>query len=259
VRGDDIVALDALTVQVPEGQVVAVIGSNGAGKSTMLAAIAGAMLIDDGQIWVGGQDVTEMASWQRSRLVARVKQDPASNVFSSLTIEQNFALAVGHLSSHARWRPALTPWVRSMAVSALEPLGMGLEGRLHTPVELLSGGQRQAVAVAMAAARRPAVMLLDEHVAALDPNSASLVMAETTRLVRAEGITTLMVTHDMTKAIANSDRILMMHRGRIVFDAQGDEKSALTVSDLIARFQAIAGEMLPDRMLLSASEATRAT
>jgi putative ABC transport system ATP-binding protein len=244
-----IVAVDHLDLAIPSGQIAAVVGSNGAGKSTLLSLIAGSLLPDDGQIVVAGEDLTLVPSWRRARSLRRVRQSPEANVLATLTIEENFALALTG-GRRFRLRPALSARLRHEAREVLAPFGLGLEDRLHVMSEQLSGGQRQAVAVAMASVGRPSLLLLDEHVAALDPASANLVMAETERLVREHRITTLMVTHDMKRALAHSDRVLMMHRGRIVLDLQGEEKSLTSVADLVQMFEHRAGDVLPDRSLL---------
>lgn len=244
-----ITAVDAVDLAVGEGQMVGIVGSNGAGKSTLLSIIAGSTLPDSGQILISGDDVTVTPSWMRASLVRRVRQNPFDNVLATLTIEENFALAVR--GTHGfRLRRALRTHVREQAAEALRPFGMGLENRLKTLSEQLSGGQRQALAVAMAAATRPAVLLLDEHVAALDPNSAQAVMEETERIIRSHRITTLMVTHDMSRALVHSDRLLMMHRGRVVSDLTGAAKQQLTPSDLVTLFEARSGASVPDRSLL---------
>jgi putative ABC transport system ATP-binding protein len=253
-RAEPVVALDHITLDVEPGCVVAIVGSNGAGKSTLLSVIAGNVLADEGQVVVGGQDLTSRPSWRRARQVARVRQDPTQNVFGALSIEENFALRNAGSRGRFGLRLATTRDLRRRAQVALEPFGMGLENRMHTLASTLSGGQRQAVAVAMATFAQPGVLLLDEHVAALDPKSARLVTEQTTHAVRSAGITTLIVTHDMASALANSDRLLMFHRGRMVFDLQGAEKERLDVQGLIDRFEDLAGESLSDRSLLAAAQ-----
>jgi putative ABC transport system ATP-binding protein len=245
-----ITAVDSLDLVVGQGQMVGIVGSNGAGKSTLLSIIAGSTLPDAGRILISGDDVTLTPSWMRASLVRRVRQNPFDNVLATLTIEENFALALRGVRSF-RLRPALRTSIREQAVESLRPFGMGLENRLRTLSEQLSGGQRQALAVAMAAATRPAVLLLDEHVAALDPSSGQAVMEETERIIKAHHITTLMVTHDMSRALVHSDRLLMMHRGRIVLDLTGALKEQLTPSDLVTLFEARSGEAVPDRSLLA--------
>lgn len=248
--GDEIRAVDDLTLTVPAGQVVGVVGSNGAGKSTLLSLIAGSSLVDAGSIVIDGVDQTLQPSWRRAAAVQRVRQNPADNVVGSLTVEENFALVVP--DKRRFWlRRIRRSTLREFARSALAPFEMGLESRLGTYTQELSGGQRQAVAVAMATLRQPSVLLLDEHVAALDPKSARLVMEATDRIVRSSGITTLMVTHDMARALQHSDRVLMMHRGRIVFELDTQEKAGLEARDLIDLFEKHAGNVVSDRTALA--------
>lgn len=254
--GQDIfTALDNIDLLVKPGTFLSVIGSNGAGKSTMLSVIAGNMLADEGSVEVRGRDMTTFASWRRVRSISRVRQDPQQNMISTLTIEENFALALAGKSGRFRLRMPPRSKVRKIAAELLEPLGMGLENRLATVSGNLSGGQRQAIAVAMAALGDPAVMLLDEHVAALDPNSADRVNAATERIVRERSITTIMVTHDMNHALENADRLIMMHSGSIVIDFEGAELHNLTPRDLQSRFAALSGGSLSDAALLSAASA----
>jgi putative ABC transport system ATP-binding protein len=248
---DVLLAIDDLSLSVPQGQVVALLGSNGAGKSTLLSVIGGNLLPDAGSITIGGEDITLLPSWKRVGKVARVRQNPEQNVFSALTIEENFALALAKLPGRFTLRRAGGKKVRQRAAESLEPFGLGLELRLHALAGTLSGGQRQAVAVAMAMLGRPKVILLDEHVAALDPTSARLVSDETEQLVRSAGITTLMVTHDMAFALERADRLVMLHRGRQVMDIKGEEKAGLDVFGLIGRFEELTGDAIPDRLALS--------
>jgi putative ABC transport system ATP-binding protein len=247
---DEVVALDDLSLTVEPGSVLAIVGSNGAGKSTLLSIVAGSVLPDAGTIEVGGEDIGRQPSWKRSRIVARVRQDPTQNVFDALTIEENFALREAGSRGRFTLRRAARRSSRDAARSALEPFGMGLEDRLHSLARTLSGGQRQAVAVAMATLIEPQVLLLDEYVAALDPKSARLVSEQSLEVVRKQGITTLMVTHDMAHALANSDRLLMFHRGKIVMDLTAAEKAKLEVPELVERFESLAGGALGDRALL---------
>jgi putative ABC transport system ATP-binding protein len=248
--GDEIRAVDDVSLDVPSGQVVTIVGSNGAGKSTLLALIAGTSLVDEGRILIDGVDQTLQPSWRRASSVQRVRQNPADNVIGSLTIEENFALVI---PDRRRFWLRRTPRgrLRELAARALAPFEMGLEERLHALAETLSGGQRQAVAVAMATVAAPAVLLLDEHVAALDPKSARLVLEATERIVRSSGTTTLMVTHDMGRALRHGDRLLMMHRGRVVLDLSGDEKGSLEPRDLIDLFERQSGDVVSDRIALA--------
>lgn len=254
--GQDLVtAVDNLTLRVSGGGMVAIIGSNGAGKSTLLSLIAGTTFPDSGRIVVSDRDISRMPSWQRVNLVSRVRQNPEHNMLSALTIEDNIALVLARGRGRFRLRRAGGRQVRELAREALAPLGMGLEDRLHARTGTLSGGQRQAMAVAMSSLGSPAVLLLDEHVAALDPNSAKRVTELTERLIRERGITTLMVTHDMAYALRHADRLLLMHAGRVVLDIQRDVMESLTVEDLHHQFSELAGEVLPDSTLLAANEA----
>ncbi|MGD9959306.1 ABC transporter ATP-binding protein [Nocardioides sp.] len=253
-----VTALDHVDLSVEPGTFVSIIGSNGAGKSTMLSLIAGSLLADEGRILVRDHDVTTMPSWKRIRRVSRVRQNPQDNMVSTLTIEENFALALAGKKGRFALRRTSSSTVREIAAEVLRPLGMGLEDRMSTVSGSLSGGQRQAIAVAMASLGSPAVMLLDEHVAALDPNSAARVNEVTERIVRDQQITALMVTHDMGHALTHADRLLMMHQGRIVLDFEGSDLTGLTVRDLQQRFVRLSGGTLSDAAILSAEGETRA-
>ena len=251
-----LVAVDDVSLSVPHGQVVALLGSNGAGKSTLLSLVGGNLLPDSaGTVHIGGEDVTTLPSWKRVGKVARVRQNPEQNVFSAFTVEEDFALALAKQSGRFGLRRAGGEEIRRRAAAALEPFGLGLEDRLHSLAGTLSGGQRQAVAVAIATLGRPQVILLDEHVAALDPKSARLVSDETEELVRAARITALMVTHDMGFALERADRLVMLHRGRVVMDIEGDEKHGLDVFGLIARFEGLTGITIPDSLALGVAGA----
>jgi putative ABC transport system ATP-binding protein len=252
-RKETMTALDGLDLTVARGSYIALIGSNGAGKSTLLSLLAGTLLADEGTILVDGGDITDEPSWGRARDIALVRQNPEHNVLSGLTIEQNFALAMLGRTRAFRLARYDRAEVRAAAAAALGRFGMGLEDRLGESTATLSGGQRQAVAVAMAAVRRPKVLLLDEHVSALDPKRARVVGEVTEEIVRDQNITALMVTHDLGRATASTDRILMMHRGKVVMDLEGRDKETMSVAALAGRFEEIVGEALPDRTLLAAS------
>jgi putative tryptophan/tyrosine transport system ATP-binding protein len=238
-------ALDGLTLELAAGSFAVVIGSNGAGKSTLLNALAGTLALDAGAVEIGGQDVTRWPEHRRARLIARVHQDPMLGTLPSLTVEENLALAEMRASG-ARFERALTPARRARYAAALRTYGLGLEGRLGVRAGLLSGGQRQVLALAMAVISAPDVLLLDEHCAALDPKTAELVMQATLRAVADGKLTTLMVTHNMQHAIRFGDRLLMMDAGRVLLDAAGDDKAQLTVESLVARFH-----LADDKMLLA--------
>jgi putative ABC transport system ATP-binding protein len=242
---DERAALDRVSAEIAPGSFTLVIGSNGAGKSTLLAAISGAVALDAGRIEIDGEDVTRSPEHRRAKRVARVLQDPMLGTLPSLTVAENLALAEMRAAGPAFSR-ALTRARRARYAAALELFGLGLEARLEARAGVLSGGQRQVLALAMAAISEPQVLLLDEHCAALDPRTAELVMAATLRAVAAGRLTTLMVTHNMQHAIRYGDRVLMMHAGRIVLDAAGPEKVALSVESLVERFH-----LADDKMLLA--------
>jgi putative ABC transport system ATP-binding protein len=242
---DERAALDQVSLKLAAGEFAVVIGSNGAGKSTLLAAIAGAETLDSGQVEIDGQDVTRWPQHRRARLVSRVLQDPRLGTVPALTVAENLALAEMRAGGAGLGR-ALTAARKARFVQVLEPFALGLETRLAARAAVLSGGQRQVLALAMAVIAAPRVLLLDEHCAALDPKTAELVMAATLRAIAAGRLTTLMVTHNMQHAIRYGDRLLMMDAGRVLLDSSGEEKSRLTVDALIERFH-----VAHDRMLLA--------
>jgi len=230
------VALDDLDLTLPARSFCVVVGSNGAGKSTLLNAIAGTQGVDGGSIRIDGQEVTRQKPERRARLVSRVFQDPMLGTAAGMSVEENLLLATLR-GGHRRLRWGLTEARRRRFRDLLAMLGLGLENRLGDRVDLLSGGQRQAVSLIMAICGGPRVLLLDEHTAALDPATAALVMRATWQVVEQEHLTTLMVTHNMQHAIEHGDRLIMMEAGRIRFSAEGEEKRSLTVPDIIARFR----------------------
>lgn len=248
---ETVVAIDALDLVIEPGQTVALIGSNGAGKSTLLALLMGALFPDAGELKIDGRDWSGLASWQRAGRVAMVRQNPEANVLGGLTIAENFALALHGPRRALRLRRLPMAEVRRTAAEALAEFGMGLEARLDQSSATLSGGQRQAIAVAMAAVRKPGLLLLDEHTAALDPKRARVIAGATTRIARQHGMTTVMVTHDLGHAMREADRVLMMHRGRVVLDLEGAQKDATGVAELAGIFERIVGEALPDHALLT--------
>ena len=245
-------ALDGLELTLKEGDFVTVIGGNGAGKSTMLNAIAGVWRPDEGQIIIDGQDVTGMAEYKRARFLGRVFQDPMMGTAGTMDIEENLALAARRGKRRGlRW--GISKVERQDYRELLSTLGLGLENRLTTHAGLLSGGQRQALTLLMAALVRPRLLLLDEHTAALDPKTAAKVLELSDRIVEENQLTTLMVTHNMRDAIEHGNRLIMMSEGRIVLDISGEEKKRLTVDSLLARFTRASGEeMLTDRVLIGA-------
>ena len=243
-------ALAGLDLKLEEKDFVTVIGSNGAGKSTLLNAISGRYTVDAGTIEIDGTRVNKLSEHQRAKFIGRVFQDPMAGTAPELTIEQNLALAVRRGKSRGLG-PALSKPLRERFTEELATLELGLENRLTAKVGLLSGGQRQALSLLMAGFTHPRILLLDEHTAALDPQRAALVTELTDRIVTAGGLTTLMVTHNMEQAIRLGNRLIMMHEGRIVFEASAEQKKALTVPLLLAEFAKIKGAQLDDRALLA--------
>lgn len=245
------VALNGLNLSLQEGDFVTIIGGNGAGKSTMLNAIAGVWQVDKGSIVIGGQDVTSLPEHKRARFLGRVFQDPMTGTAATMSIDENMAIAARRGKPRTlRW--GMTRKEREKYKEQLRTLDLGLEDRLTTKVKLLSGGQRQAVTLLMASLQRPELLLLDEHTAALDPKTAAKVLALSDKLISENGLTAMMVTHNMKDAIAHGNRLIMMHEGRIIYDVRGEEKKKLKVSDLLAKFEEVSGgEFANDRMMLS--------
>lgn len=244
-------ALDNLNLVLNEGDFVTIIGGNGAGKSTMLNAIAGTFPVDCGQIIIDGADITMEQEHKRARYIGRVFQDPMKGTCAGMQIEENMALAKKRgMSRGLSWQ--LRASDRVFFREQLARLGLGLENRLSDKVGLLSGGQRQAVTLLMATLQKPKLLLLDEHTAALDPATASKVLALTREIVEGSHLTSLMVTHNMRDAIEIGNRLIMMNRGHIIYDVAGEEKKHLTVEDLLRKFEEASGmEFANDRMLLS--------
>ena len=244
-------ALDHLTLRLEAGDFATVIGGNGAGKSTMLNAIAGVWLIDEGSIRIDGADVTELSEHRRALHLGRVFQDPMVGTAGDMTIEENLALAARRGERRTlRW--GIKKGERDKFRELLKPLGLGLEDRLTAKVGLLSGGQRQALTLLMAALKKPKVLLLDEHTAALDPKTAAKVLELSDKVVEENKLTTLMVTHNMKDAIAHGNRLIMLDAGRVILDISGEDKKKLTVPDLLARFSKASGEEVEsDRLLLA--------
>jgi putative tryptophan/tyrosine transport system ATP-binding protein len=233
--GDAVHALRGVDLVLPDGEFLTVIGSNGSGKSTILNAIAGVFLPDRGSIKIGGRDVTRLAEFQRAGLIGRVFQDPFKGTCPSMTVAENLRMA--ELRGLPRGlRRGLDRSSLARYRDLLASLRMRLEGRLEAPMGTLSGGQRQAVTLLMATLRRPSILLLDEHTAALDPRAAEQVMRVTEEVVRQQRLTTLMVTHSMEQAVTFGDRTIMMHRGTIIADLSGDERRDVSEADLLGRF-----------------------
>ena len=245
------VALNGLELTLEEGDFVTVIGGNGAGKSTMLNAVAGVWPIDMGRILIDGQDITRLPEHKRAKYIGRVFQDPMMGTAATMGIEENLALAARRGASRTL-RPGITRKEREQYRQALAGLGLGLEDRMTSKVALLSGGQRQALTLLMATLQKPKLLLLDEHTAALDPKTAAKVLDLSEKIVTEHHLTTLMITHNMKDAIKYGNRLIMMYEGRIIYDVRGKEKQNLDVADLLAKFEQVSGdEAANDRMLLS--------
>ena len=247
-------ALQGVDLSVEPGQIVVVLGFNGSGKSTLLNAVAGTVPVDRGTVRIAGQDVTRWPEHRRAALVGRVFQNPFSGTAPSLPVAENLAIATqrGRRRGILRW--GLGSAARVELHHRVRALGLGLEDRLDTPMGALSGGQRQALTLLMATLVRPELLLLDEHTAALDPRSAEQVVHLTEEIVRSASLTTLMVTHSMHQAVRLGDRVLMMHRGRIVEDIAGPRKRRLRVEDLLETFDQLRNADLLDQ---SAAEMLR--
>ena len=244
-------ALAGLSLHLEPGDFVTVIGGNGAGKSTMLNAVAGVWPVDSGRIILDGVDVTALPEHKRAGYIGRVFQDPMMGTAPNMQIEENMALAMRRGEKRGlRW--AVTNAEREQFREQLSTLGLGLEDRMTAKVGLLSGGQRQALTLLMATMNNPKLLLLDEHTAALDPKTALKVLTLSARIVEENHLTTMMITHNMKDAIKYGNRLIMMHEGHIIYDVAGEEKKNLQVADLLAKFQiASGGEFANDRMILS--------
>ena len=241
-------AVKGIDLTVEEGKIVTLIGSNGAGKSTTLKAVAGLVWPKSGEILLDGQDVTLLPEYRRSKIIGRLFQDPMRGSAPGMTIEENLALA----ADRRGWLGHISRQDRECFRAQLRELDMGLEDRLRQPVGLLSGGQRQALTLLMATIAKPKLLLLDEHTAALDPGAAEKILAMTARIASEQKLTCLMVTHNMRDALALGNRTLMMNGGRIILDVSGEERAHMDVSDLLERFRSGTGEALDnDRILLS--------
>lgn len=242
-------ALDGVTLTLSEGEFVTVIGSNGAGKSTLLNVVAGSIRPDEGTVVINGHDVTKLPEHRRAGLIGRVFQNPSAGTAPHMTIEENLAIALERGRRRTLGR-GVNRAKREHFRESLTELQQGLEHRLTDWVGLLSGGQRQSLSLLMATFTQPAILLLDEHTAALDPQRAALVTHLTTDIVHRHQLTTLMVTHNMEQALRLGTRLIMMHAGRIVLDVSGEQKKRMTVPDLLAAFEKIKGAELSDRTLL---------
>ena len=240
-------ALDDLSLDVRRGDFITIIGANGAGKSTLFGAIAGSFITDSGELVLDGEDMTLLPEYRRARKIGRLFQDPMRGSAPDMTIEENLALAAGR----GGWLSPVSRADRRFFRERVAMLEMGLEDRMNQPVGLLSGGQRQALTLMMATLNTPKLLLLDEHTAALDPATAEKVLGLTKRIVAENGLTCLMVTHNMQSALELGNRTVMMNAGKIVMDVSGEERARLGVPDLLWRFRESSGkELHNDRMLL---------
>lgn len=244
-------ALRELSLHLKPGDFVTVIGGNGAGKSTMLNAVAGVWPVDSGSIIIDGIDITGQPEHKRAAYIGRVFQDPMMGTAPNMQLEENLALALRRGKSRSlRW--GVTSAEREEYRERLKGLGLGLEDRLTAKVGLLSGGQRQAVTLLMASLQKPKLLLLDEHTAALDPSTAAKVLELSDKIVQENNLTTLMITHNMKDAINHGNRLIMMNEGKIILDVEGEEKKKLTKRDLMDKFAEIAGSQIEsDQILLS--------
>ena len=248
------VALQDLNLTLEDGDFVTVIGGNGAGKSTMLNAVAGVWPIDMGKILIDGQDVTRLSEHQRAKYIGRVFQDPMMGTAATMGIEENLALAARRGVTRSL-KVGITKKEREEYHELLKTLDLGLEDRMTSKVGLLSGGQRQAVTLLMATLKKPKLLLLDEHTAALDPSTAEKVLELTRSIVAKNNITCMMITHNIRSALELGNRTIMMDAGRIVLDLAGEERAGMTVDALLEKFRTSAGKELDnDRILLSDRE-----
>ncbi len=244
-------ALNKVSLKLNPGDVVTIIGGNGAGKSTLLNIIAGVYPVDQGKIYIGDKAIESMPEHQRAAFIGRVFQDPMMGTAASMTIEENLSMALKR-GAKRRLRRGIKKQQRDFFREQLSLLGLGLEDRLQTKVGLLSGGQRQALTLLMATLIPPKLLLLDEHTAALDPNTGQKVLALTEEIIRKHQLTTLIVTHNMEDALRIGNRTIMMHEGRIILDLSGVKRSNTRISDLLDMFKKVSGTTLSnDRMLLA--------
>ncbi len=245
------IALNGVNLTLNEGDFVTVIGGNGAGKSTTLNAIAGVWPIDSGKIYIGGDDVTKLSEHKRAKYLGRVFQDPMTGTATTMSIEENMAIAARRGEKRGlSW--GITHQERDTYREMLKTLDLGLEDRLTSKVGLLSGGQRQAITLLMASIKKPKLLLLDEHTAALDPKTAAKVLEISDKIIAENHLTAMMVTHNMKDAIVHGNRLVMMHEGKVILNISGEEKKKLTVEDLLHQFEKVSGEEFAnDKALLS--------
>lgn len=244
-------ALNGVELHLDEGDFATVIGGNGAGKSTVLNAVAGVWPIDSGRILIDGQDVTGLPEHKRAAVLGRVFQDPMTGTTATMEIQENLALAARR-GQHRGLSWGITKRERKEYRELLATLDLGLEDRMTSKVGLLSGGQRQALTLLMATLKKPKLLLLDEHTAALDPKTAAKVLALSDQIIEEHHLTAMMVTHNMRDAIVHGNRLIMMNEGKVILDISGEEKKKLTVEDLLKKFEEVSGEEFAnDKALLS--------
>lgn len=244
-------ALNGLSLSLEKGDFVTVIGGNGAGKSTMMNAISGVFPVDSGEIIINGIDVTKLPEHKRAAYIGRVFQDPMSGTCANMQIEENLAIAFRRGQKNTlRWSAKAKD--KALFKERLAMLELGLEDRMTSRVGLLSGGQRQALTLLMATLKRPDLLLLDEHTAALDPKTAAKVLAITEKIVTEQQLTTIMITHNMRDALRYGNRLIMLNGGKVLIDIKKDQKENLTISDLLGMFEKASGnELNSDALLLS--------
>ena len=244
-------ALDGVTITLNDGDFVTIIGGNGAGKSTTLNAVAGVWPVDEGSIIINGENVTGLSEHKRARYMGRVFQDPMTGTAATMEIQENLAIAARRGTRRGLgW--GISRREREEYYELLKTLDLGLEDRMSTKVGLLSGGQRQALTLLMATLKKPELLLLDEHTAALDPKTAAKVLELSDKIIAENKLTAMMVTHNMGDAIKHGNRLIMMNDGKIIYDVSGEEKMNLTVEDLLKKFEEVSGTALNnDRMLLA--------
>ena len=244
-------ALRGINWTLNDGDFVTIIGGNGSGKSTLLNMLSGVYYVDEGQILVDGEDITNLPEHKRAKYFGRVFQDPMTGTAADMQIEENMALAARR-GKPRTLRFGIRKEEREKYRELLATLNLGLENRLTAKVGLLSGGQRQAITLLMATMQHPKLLLLDEHTAALDPKTAAKVLEISEKIITENHLSAMMVTHNMKDAITYGNRLIMMHEGQIIYDVSGEEKKNLKVSDLLAKFEEVSGgEFANDRMMLS--------
>lgn len=247
---DEKKALDSVDLQLEKGDFVTVIGSNGAGKSSLMNVISGSLIPEVGDVWIDGKQVGHLPEYKRSQFIGRVFQDPMAGTAPSMTIEENLAMAYSR-NKKRKMRIGVNKKRKSLFKDYLQTLNLGLEDRLTAKVGLLSGGERQALSLLMTTFTEPDIVLLDEHTAALDPSRAALITELTEDVVQKSGLTTLMVTHNMQQALDLGTRLIMMDKGQIIFDVRGEEKQSLTIENLLHEFKRIRGTQFKnDRAML---------